>query len=387
MLHEVGEIGVRLRQAREGARLPLSVAAQAAGVPLSSLSAAEHGHGLTADLIYRVATAYGLDEADLLEDEFSDSAVSMLLKGDPRRDELALHIGRFAAICRERTILDELLEQPTQGRVAGFLPQEPTHPPYHQAEKLADKARQQLQLGVAPIRSVANLMQELGVHIVWTEQLHEDLQGLSLYDPSVGLSVVVNLRGRRGHWWMARSILAHELCHILFDRVPARPLGIASRKDQRDDLEQRANAFAVYFLAPRRGVMKFLKERGRREYHIDHNDLHELMIHFGIGKDLATWHLFHLGWITEPQRIELLGYRYPVEQDMLESPLQRADLQPFIERGVDMERLTLVRPAVTAYERGLITLGYLQEALGLSPYVSVADLVVPPKEVHEHLHS
>ena len=384
MLHGIPEVAARLRQAREGARLSPAIAAQAIGVPVTSLLAAEQGRGLTADLVWRAATAYGMSEEDLLEDDLADSAVSILLKGDPEPDHLALHIGRLASICRERTILDALLGQPAQARVALFTPSEPTHPPYKQAEELAKATRRTLGLGVAPIRSVSALMQELGIRLVWTDRLRGDVQGLSLHDPKIGPSVVVNLRGKDEQWWMLRSILGHELCHILYDRTPARPLGIASRKDQRDDLEQRANAFAIYFLAPRTGVANFFMERGRQPYNIDRSDLHALMMYYGIGKDSATWHLVNLGWITELQRLALLEYRYPADQDGLESPLHQADLQPFIERGVDCEHLMLVRSAVTAYERGLISRGHLREALGLSPFVSIDDLVEHPAGSHEH---
>lgn len=46
--------------------------------------------------------------------------------------------------------------------------------------------------------------------------------------------------------------------------------------------------------------------------------------------------------------------------------------------GVQLERLGLVRPAVTAYERGLITRGRLLESLGLSPFAPIDPLVEGP---------
>ncbi|HEX2685178.1 MAG TPA: hypothetical protein VHN14_01105 [Kofleriaceae bacterium] len=102
------------------------------------------------------------------------------------------------------------------------------------------------------------------------------------------------------------------------------------------------------------------------------------MMHFGFGKDAATWHLQHLDWITENQRIALVQKRYPTEpEDDIESPHSQPDLRPFIELGVPWERLGLVRAAVTAYGRELITLGRLREALGLDPFVDVTPALDP----------
>ena len=380
MTLSASQIGARLRQAREGAHLQVGVAARASELTVSQLEDAERGVGLTVEVVRRVAMAYGFAEEDLFTDTgdaIIDTAVSVLLRGDPHSDELALHLGRLAAVCREQTLLEELLGQSARGRVTSFAHAgEPSHPAYRQAEALAGQTRGVLDLGMAPVRSMSGLFQEIGVRLVWTDRLPEEIQGLSLHDPQVGPSVIANLRGRAGQWWTLRSTLAHELCHILYDRVPARPLGITSRKDQRDDLEQRANAFAIYFLAPRSGVRQLLMDRGRRPYELDHNDVHALMMHFGLGKDSATRHLTNLDWITEDQRRSLLGRRYPTEQDSdMESPFSQSDLIPFIGLGVDCERLGLVRPAVTAYERGLITRGRLLEALGLSPFADVDALV------------
>lgn len=380
MALKASEIGERLKRARDGARLSLPFAAKASHLTDDQLVEAEEGRGLTVERVRRIAETYGLAEEELLAEEFSDSAVSVLLRAETASEELALHLGRFAAICREHTLLDELLGQATRGKVTGFAPAgPPTKPTYRQAEDLARNTREQLKLGTAPVRSMSGLMEELGIRLVWTDALPEEVQGLSFNDRRMGPSVVANLRGRVGQWWTLRSTLAHELCHILYDRVPAQPLGIASRKDQKDDLESRANAFAVYFLAPREGVQQLLRDRGRQPYGLDHQDVHTLMMHFGVGKDSATRHLTNLDWITAEQRQELLGRRYPTEpDDDVESPFCQSDLRAFRDLGVHLERLGLVRPAVTAYERGLITRGRLLESLGLSPFAPIDPLVEGP---------
>ena len=367
------EIGRRLKDAREAAHISLESAAAATGLSIDLVRRCEQGRDLAAGYIAKLAATYGYSEEGLLGGDVRETSVSVLFRGDPRADDLAAHLGRLAAICREQTQLEDLLGIPARGRVAGFAPAgPPAPPPWRQSEALAISTRNELDLGVAPIRSMSGLFEELGIRLVWTDRLPEEVQGVSLHDPEVGPSVIANLNGRRHLWWTLRSTLAHELCHILYDRQPAAPLGIASRRDQRDDLEQRANAFGVYFLAPREGVRRLLMARGCRPYELERTDVHAVMSHFGLGKEAATAHLMHLDWITGEQRDHLLAHRYPAEpQDDAESPDVQPDWAPYLALGVQLERLSVVRTAERAYERGVITLGRLREALGLSPFADL----------------
>ncbi len=114
MTLSASQIGARLRRAREGAHLQVGLAARASELTASQLEDAERGVGLTVEVVRRIAMAYGFAEEDLLagnDDDIIDSAVSVLLRGDPHNDELALHLGRLAAVCREQTLLEELLGQ------------------------------------------------------------------------------------------------------------------------------------------------------------------------------------------------------------------------------------------------------------------------------------
>jgi Zn-dependent peptidase ImmA (M78 family)/transcriptional regulator with XRE-family HTH domain len=370
------DIGARLKALREEAHLSAEVAARAAGVPAEELLGIEAGEGRSLSALIRVAQVYGLTEVDLYAPQApAFTAVSVILRGESGDGELALHLGRFAVICREYTELEDLLKVPARGQITRFAPAgPPSDPPYVQAEDLADRVRQALRLGVAPIRSMVALLSELGIRLVWTERLPEDVKGLSFHDPRVGPSVVVNASRRA--WWTLRSTIAHELCHILFDRVPASPFGTVSRRAPSLPLEQRADAFAYYFLAPREGVQHFFETRGRTPFELDRSDVHAFANHFALGIEAATWHLKHLGWLTEQQRRELVAQRYPIEPDMdTESPWASPELAPFMALGVELERLGLVPLALTAYARDLITQGRLREVLGLSPFDDLEPLL------------
>jgi Zn-dependent peptidase ImmA (M78 family) len=355
----------------------VETAAHAAELTPDVVRAVEQGQALTAGRIAALANVYGYSEEDLLDDAPMDTSVSVLLRGDPHAEDLALHLGRLTAVCREYTQLEELLGSPAQGRIVGFSPAgPPVPPPWRHGEELAIHTRNALGLGIAPIRSMSALLEQLGVRLVWTDLLPEEVQGLSLHDPLVGPSIVANMNGRSDMWWTLRTTIAHELCHILYDRVPTVPLGIASRRNQRDDLEQRANAFSVYFLAPREGVRALLMSRGCIPFQLQRSDVHTVMTHFGFGKEAATAHLFHLDWIFRAQREKLLNRSYPTEPEGDgESPHSQPDLAMYLDLGVPLERVSLVRVAERAHERGVITTARFREALGLSPFVDLRSVL------------
>jgi Zn-dependent peptidase ImmA (M78 family) len=376
-----GEIGARLRAMRDDARLDEGTAAKAARLSVEELRAVEEGRPARARVLARLAAAYGLAEEDLAAAEPPGAtAVSVLLRGEVEdKAELALHLGRLALVCREQTVLEDILGIRSRGWVTHFPPAGPPSDPTHeQAEELANKVRSDLSLGTAPIRSMSQFLGELGVRLIWTDQLGEDIRGLSFNDPRVGPSVVVNVGGtRRRAWWSLRSTIAHELCHVLFDRVPTAPFGTVSRRRSNLSIEQRADAFAYYFLAPREGVARFLRESlGRVPYELDRNDIQAFANHFALGIEASTWHLRNLGWLSESQRQHLVQLKYPIEPELdTESPWANTALKPFIEKGVELERLGLAHLAVTAFSRGRITEGRLHESLGLSPFEDLSSLI------------
>ena len=109
-----------------------------------------------------------------------------------------------------------------------------------------------------PIGSMTQLLEvELGIPVVHVE-LPTTFAGATISTGHVR-GIVVNIRGKNSNVWIRRVTMAHELGHYLWD--PSDKLrrlvvdeyhdieGSFSRSN--DAVEQRANAFAVEFLAPR----------------------------------------------------------------------------------------------------------------------------------------
>ena len=81
--------------------------------------------------------------------------------------------------------------------------------------------------------------------------------------------------------------LAHELCHLLFDRSSAVPLSVLSGTWAPPRLERVANAFAAELLIPLKGMVD---EVGWLMSEPTDDELELLMARFGVGITTAHEH-------------------------------------------------------------------------------------------------
>src|SRR5262249_52409853 len=121
-----------------------------------------------------------------------------------------------------------------------------------QAEELARRVRGALGEGEEPIASVRQTMRRLGIPTFLTDLGSEAVDGITWRDDEGRAHAAANVRARGGKLTALRMTFAHELCHALFDGSKLAPFGIVEQRTERGEgLEQRANAFAAYLLAPR----------------------------------------------------------------------------------------------------------------------------------------
>lgn len=129
-----------------------------------------------------------------------------------------------------------------------------------QGDDLASDLRSALSLSddVVP-PDIDALLGSLGVAVAEVDLSDKSLRGVSIAGEGLVPTILVNTgshdqfsdktRHRR-----RRFTLAHELCHLLFDRDRGAPLAIASGPWAPVDIEQRANAFAAGLLMPEEAV-------------------------------------------------------------------------------------------------------------------------------------
>lgn len=189
----------------------------------------------------------------------------------------------------------------------GFAPSadygSPQAPAWRIGYNLAEQARSDLNLGAAPIASMRELVEErLGIPVIQA-RLPNAIAGATVMsrdeNGEEARGVVLNTDGDNKNVWIRRATLAHELGHLLYDpterldnlRVDSYE---ASRADAQayssDYVEQRANAFAVSFLAPNDAVRQIAPAP------VSGESVSRAMRAFGISHTAARSHIYNCHW-------------------------------------------------------------------------------------------
>lgn len=125
-------------------------------------------------------------------------------------------------------------------------------PAWEQGYDLAEELHDQLALDLSEgWVDVAGLVERLGVAVEARKLDDREVRACSLVGPHHRPTIILNEASPfTGPPNPLRFTLAHEVCHLLFDRSRGRKLAIASGPWAPRGIEQRANAFAAMFLMP-----------------------------------------------------------------------------------------------------------------------------------------
>jgi len=104
----------------------------------------------------------------------------------------------------------------------------------------------------APNTRIESMLHNLGICVREVNLGEQGPRGVALAGGNLRPTILINLDNVRNSPRGIRFTLAHELCHILFDRSRARPLTHSSTPWASPPIEQRANAFATMLLMPPR---------------------------------------------------------------------------------------------------------------------------------------
>ena len=172
-------------------------------------------------------------------------------------------------------------------------------PAWSMGYNLGERARETLGLGRAPIESLRDLAEKrLGIPVIQA-RLPGHIAGATVMttadDGGDARGVVLNTVGENENVWIRRSTLAHELGHLLYDPDDRlENLRVDSYQDSQSDpergdavdyVEQRANAFAIAFLAPNDAVRKVAPTPVTEE------GVATVMQTFGISHTAARYHI------------------------------------------------------------------------------------------------
>ena len=151
------------------------------------------------------------------------------------------------------------------------------------------------------------LCERLGIDIEETDLQTDSIRGAAIAGDGFSPRIVVNRTHHfNGNDAGRRFTIAHELCHVLFDRTRARRVAhVSSGPWAAPGIEQRANAFAAYLLMPRALVLRTLPDANR----IVAPDLRRLANRLRANETALLYHLYNLGLIDEVRRDQLLDDR------------------------------------------------------------------------------
>ena len=285
--------------------------AAAAGVTAEAITQVEaDAHKLSLREIERIAFVLGLDPMRLSFDENAggDSGLGVrlrVLESDPGArirlsHRVVLCFSEAASIITTQMRLQQWLSKPEER--LEFSPSPDYGPkPWQAGYRLAAQARKRLGLGEGSIGSMRDLVERrLGIPVIQA-QLPTSIAGATISSHGQR-GIVLNTLGPNTNVWIRRATLAHELGHILFDpeerlsrvRVDAYDDLVldAELEQPADDVESRANAFAIEFLAPKEAVKRLVPEITD----IRADNIEEVMSTFGIGRAAALYHVSNTWW-------------------------------------------------------------------------------------------
>lgn len=294
---------------------------------------------------------YGVDVDALLDDEGSSSIpVSALLRA--QQSDISAR-ARFAitgaaSVARDARRLREALgHEDSWAKLESFQHRPESGDP-GEAEGLAEHVRSRLALGDKVIGSVSALAADLGVLVLWAE-LDRDVDAISMANEELGGLIVANRAGvHMQSGCHRRTTLAHELCHILFDRPRMASLdrfcvtgGVDDNHEHRDNIERRARAFPAYFLAPRAAVDVVWRNGGAPAQKVA-----DVMRTFGLGYEATRHHLHFLGFLGRDERVSSVTVDQSKwdEAEAIPDPWRNTVQKVALEAGLDELRVRALIP-------------------------------------------
>lgn len=177
---------------------------------------------------------------------------------------------------------------------------EPWLQPYEEGYRLAEECRDDL--GIEPDQVFVDMkavLASLDVKVVDEALDTSAVRGVAVAGSGFTPAILVNTTSYYNNNEAGkRFTLAHELCHILYDRTRARKLSHLSGPWASARTEKRANAFAAMFLAPPSAIRK-------RLVNIQPEAIRVLAGEVGMGLSALVEHLYNIDLINDSEREQL----------------------------------------------------------------------------------
>lgn len=190
----------------------------------------------------------------------------------------------------DKTALDHLT-------AAVSVPMELARRPHETGMLLARRARAALGLGADKDADPAAILAQLGIPVLELRQ-EGHVDAVAVWSQDHGPAILLNYTSRRnkGALHAQRATLAHELCHLVTDRLRALPLGEVLGGAVCAEVEACANAFAAEFLLPQETAAVLARTKHSGEL------IEFLCGAFRVGAELAAWQVINsTAWAALPR--------------------------------------------------------------------------------------
>jgi len=326
LLKEPNAAGNSISRRRRSMGLTRQQVARFAGLDIAKMEEIESSSDrdrVTVQEIERVAFKLGLDEAQIAYQGLAgDTTIGARLKEMRSDNENAtlsptsvLTFAEAASVIRVQHRLMKSLgvgsERSSEFEPDGYYGSGP-NPAWKVGQELSERARRILELGYAPVKSMRALVEDtLCIPVVHVELAQRTIAGatISVTDgDETWRGIVLNLTGGNENPLVRRATIAHEIAHLLFDpeeylnkvRVDTYD-GIASDPRRAPDevdtghyrVEQRANSFAISFLAPLGEVRDMAKPPFAPA------DVSRVVSEYGISVTAASYHVVNASYQKE----------------------------------------------------------------------------------------
>jgi Zn-dependent peptidase ImmA (M78 family) len=178
--------------------------------------------------------------------------------------------------------------------------------PWEQGYDLAGQVREAIAARDPGRITIDETTSDLGLTVDTIELTDPRIRGVAVAGPRHRPAILVNSAHPRNQSEEGtRFTLAHELCHLIVDRSIGRKLAVASGPWAPIEIEQRANAFAAYFLMPPEDVQEVVAALSEP---LDSREgVRAVAREFGTSARATLEHLHNLGWLDEFQRDMMRG--------------------------------------------------------------------------------
>jgi Zn-dependent peptidase ImmA (M78 family) len=172
--------------------------------------------------------------------------------------------------------------------------------PYEEGYRLAEDCRDEL--GIDPDQvfvDMEGVLASLDIKVRENALETSAIRGVAVAGNCFAPAILVNTTSFYNNNEVGkRFTLAHELCHILYDRTRAKKLSHLSGPWASSRTEKRANAFAAMFLAPPSAIRQRLAD-------ISPEAVRALAGEVGMGVTALVEHLYNVNLINDAEREQL----------------------------------------------------------------------------------